>query len=91
MKVLKPGSGQKGWSTEKTCTGTGNGGGGCGAVLLVEQPDLYKTFRHCRDEADTFVTFSCSECGVETDITNVPSNIQSKLPAKNDFVRNSDK
>lgn len=68
MKVLKPGREQKGWSIETTCTGDGNGGGGCGAELLVEQDDLYKTYRFCRDETDTFITFRCSECQVETDL-----------------------
>jgi len=87
MKVLKPGNGQKGWSTEQACTGSGNGGGGCGAVLLVEQPNMYKTFRHCRDETDTFVTFTCPECGVETDIKGVPHNIQNILPSKDNFLK----
>ncbi len=42
MKVIKPGRPQKGWSHEFTCTGDGNGRGGCGAILLVEQEDLYE-------------------------------------------------
>lgn len=44
MKIIKEGRKQTGWSKELTCTGKGNGGGGCGAVLLVEQTDLYNTF-----------------------------------------------
>lgn len=67
MKIIKPGREQKGWSREATCTGRGNGNGGCGATLLVEQADVYKTFRHCRDETDVFYTFTCACCGVETD------------------------
>ena len=86
MKVLKPGSGQQGWSTEATCTGYGNGGGGCGAELLVEQPDLYLTSRtDMKGETDYFVTFKCPECGVETDLKNVPSNIQSKLKKRQTY------
>ncbi len=69
MKIIKEGRKQKGWSKEFTCTGHGNGDGGCGAVLLVEQPDLYKTFTHCRDETDMHVTFTCAACGVETDLS----------------------
>jgi hypothetical protein len=42
MKVVKPGREQKGWSKQFKCTGNGNGGGGCGAVLLVEEGDLYR-------------------------------------------------
>jgi hypothetical protein len=68
MKVLKPGRKQKGWSIETTCTGSGNDGGGCGAKLLVEQGDLFKTTSQARDETTTYVTFKCSECGVLTDL-----------------------
>jgi hypothetical protein len=68
MRVLKPGRKQRGWSVETVCTGTGNGGGGCGAKLLVEQGDLFKTTSQARDETTTYVTFRCSECGVLTDL-----------------------
>jgi len=83
MKVLKPGSGQRGWSIKATCTGKGNGGGGCGAELLVEEPDLYQTSSsHYDGSTDYFVTFTCPECGVETDLEDVPGNIASKLKGK---------
>lgn len=80
MKVIKSGSGQKGWSTKIICTGKGNGGGGCGAELMVEEPDLYQTLRSdYTGDTDYFVTFTCVECGVETDLENVPSAIHSKI------------
>ena len=79
MKVITPGRPQKGWSQEVTCTGAGNGNGGCKAVLLVEQTDLYLTQSHARDETDTFVTFMCSECGVETDMKSVPPVVMDNL------------
>lgn len=82
MKVLEKGSGQQGWSTEAQCTGVGNGDGGCGARLRVEQPDLYRTFNHARDETDTFVTFTCCECSVETDIEGYPRSKVNDLPDK---------
>jgi hypothetical protein len=84
MQVLKPGRQQTGWSTETTCSGSGNGGGGCGATLLVEQPDLYKTYQHCRDETDVFVTFRCGACGVETDLKHglVPNAVMTAIPDK---------
>jgi hypothetical protein len=56
MKILKKGREQKGWTREEICTGVGNGGGGCGAKLLVEQGDLFKTYSHARDETETFTT-----------------------------------
>jgi len=77
MRVIKKGSGQRGWAKEYTCTGKGNGGGGCGAVLMVEEGDLYITSSTCRDETDYYVTFRCCECGVENDIptADVPSRV----------------
>jgi mevalonate kinase len=77
MKILKPGRKQNGWATKATCTG--NGGGGCGAQLLVEQGDLYRTSSSSLGETDYFVTFRCTACGVETDLKNVPSNIEDTL------------
>ena len=83
MRILRPGTGQKGWSTEATCTGAGNGGGGCGARLLVEQHDLFLTYRNARDETDTFVTFECGACGVLNDLPGgrVPHAIETTLPS----------
>lgn len=88
MKIIKKGSGQKGWSKECTCTGYGNGNGGCGAVLLVEQADLYQTSRQCYgdDYPEYFTTFKCVECGVETDILKVPGNITKDLPSKEQWL-----
>lgn len=82
MKVIEKGSGQEGWSTRASCTGSGNGLGGCGAKLLVEQSDLYVTTSHARDETTTYATFRCCECGVETDIKGVPKNITGALPKR---------
>jgi len=81
VKVLEKGRDQKAWAKEALCTGHGNGNGGCGAKLLVEATDLYKTFRSCRDETETFTTFTCPICQVETDIT-VPWNIAKGLQPK---------
>jgi hypothetical protein len=60
------------------CTGKGNEGGGCGAILLVEQGDLYHTYKHCYDgSSETFTTFTCNQCGVETDIeVTLPSSVK---------------
>ena len=86
MKVLKTGDGRTGWSTKADCTGAGNGIGGCGAKLLVEQADLFTTASCARDETTTYVTFMCCECGVETDVGNVPYHVRRGLPPKRDWV-----
>ncbi len=81
MKVIEPGREQNGWATEATCTGNGNGGGGCGAKLLVEQGDLFKTYRNDRDGTETCITFRCCSCGVKTDLPagSVPGNVWSTV------------
>lgn len=82
MEIIKPGKNQKGWSTEVKCTGSGNGGGGCGATLRVDESDLYHTYRSVHYDDETFDTFTCINCGVETDLNNVPSQIAQRLPSK---------
>lgn len=75
MKVIEKGRRQKGWAQEFTCTGRGNGNGGCGATLLVEESDLYHTHSSHYDGSDeTYTTFECAACGVETDV-DVPSSV----------------
>lgn len=76
MKVIASGDGRKGWAKEFTCTGAGNGNGGCGARLLVEEGDLFKT--HSYDYGgghDVYVTFRCPECKNLTDVKGVPSSV----------------
>ena len=69
MKVIKKGRPQKGCSEEFKCTGSGNGNGGCGAILLVEQDDVFSTSSHHYDgSSEYYTTFKCIECGVWTDI-----------------------
>lgn len=83
MKVLKPGREQQGWSVESMCTGNGNGGGGCGALLLVEEDDIYITQSgHYDGSTDTYSTFRCAACRVETDIEDVPSHVMEKARAR---------
>jgi hypothetical protein len=85
MKVITPGRQQKGWATETTCTGKGNGGGGCGALLLVDEGDLYKTFTGANYGGDTpepVATFKCAACGVLTDLENFPRDKLRELSTK---------
>jgi len=84
MKVIKPGREQKGWSIETTCTGKGNGDGGCGAVLLVEEKDLFITESHHHVDDDYFTTFKCMACEVLTDL-DVPATIKAKLPKQTEW------
>jgi hypothetical protein len=81
MKVIKKGRPQKGWSKKYKCTGSGNGGGGCGAVLLVEEGDLFETSSgHYDGSTDYYTTFQCIECGVKTDIKDCPIHVTRKTP-----------
>lgn len=86
MKVIRKGRDQKGWAQEFICTGRGNGKGGCGAILLVEEDDMYITTRYCGidDSTDHYNTFKCCDCGVETDLPNaeVPSRVRNKMTTK---------
>jgi len=73
MKIITPGREQKGWSKKLKCTGSGNGDGGCGAMLLVEQDDVFTTESHHYDgSSESYNTFKCGACGVLTDIGYVP-------------------
>jgi len=82
MKLLKTGRAQRGWSREFKCTGLGNGQGGCGATLLVEEADLYRTSSsHYDGSTESHTTFLCLACGVETDVS-VPAQVEMRLPNK---------
>lgn len=91
MKVLKKGTGQKGWSKKFKCTGEGNNDGGCGAELLVEEADLFTQRSGHHDGSSTdYVSFKCCECGVITDIWQdydgvCPVNRRS-LPTKREYL-----
>jgi hypothetical protein len=90
MRVIKRGSGQTGWAKEKKCTGKGNGDGGCGAVLLVEEGDLFVTESHCHIETTRYITFKCAECGILTDFDNdheVPDRLWRNLPMRKDWEK----
>ena len=87
MKVLQAGRPQQGWSTEAACTGHGNGNGGCGAMLLVEEADLFTTQSHARDETETYTTFECAACKVWTDIASVPRSVTARLPLRSPSTR----
>ena len=76
MKVVQKGDGRKCWAKEFTCTGAGNGNGGCGAILLVEENDLYRTHHYDYGGGhDVYTTFRCPECRNETDVS-VPSSVK---------------
>ena len=75
MEVIKKGRLQRGWTKKFTYTGLGNGGGGCGARLLISEYDLYQTIsEHYDGSTDYFTTFCCCECGVETDVKDIPGD-----------------
>jgi hypothetical protein len=74
MKVLKHGRPEKGWTVERVCIG--NGLGGCGALLLVEAGDVYQTASAVGNETTYYHTFMCPECGVESDLQDVPRAVR---------------
>lgn len=83
MKILKKGREQRGWSKECKCTGKGNGGGGCGALLLVSEYDIYETrSSHYDGSTDYYKTFSCPQCGVETDIDDPHAPVRGMRPER---------
>jgi hypothetical protein len=89
MKVIKKGRPQKGWSKECHCSGSGNGGGGCGAKLLIEQADLFRTHSYVHTDHDIYTTFKCVVCGVLTDLSGdqvPPSSVVSTLPDQSKWV-----
>lgn len=76
MKIIKKGRPQKSWAKQYMCTGNGNGNGGCGAVLLVEEGDLYHTSSsHYDGSTERYTTFRCPACRVQTDVADVPSSV----------------
>ena len=84
MKILKKGREQKGWSKEFICSGKGNKEGGCGAKLLVEYDDLFRTFQtDMTGDRDIFLTFKCVECGVLTDVPTKEWPSTTSIPDQN--------
>lgn len=80
MKVLKRGRDQKGWAIEAACTGEGYGNGGCGAKLLVEEEDLHwHEYGDGEGGMTNCIAFKCVECGVWTEIKDVPTPIREKV------------
>ena len=82
MLILQPGRERPIWSREVECTGAGNGGDGCGARLLVEEDDLFRTYAGARVESHVRTTFECCACGALTSIKGVPPGIIDSLVEK---------
>ena len=91
MKVLKKGKPQVGWAKEYLCSGSGNGDGGCGALLLVEQDDVFLTIGN-GGRNDKYFTFRCPDCGVWTDLpkSEVTFTVRPKV-SERDGVRSGEK
>ena len=68
MKLIKAGRKQDGWACEQVCSGLGHGTGGCGAVLLVEEDDLFASIVKTQQGECHWMTFRCNQCGVHTDL-----------------------
>lgn len=82
MVVLKEG---KGYIQEVTCNGQGNGGVGCGALLGINENDVYVTIScDYGGGKDYFYTIKCPCCGVETDIKSglLPNSVKKLARSK---------
>jgi len=80
MKIIKQGE-KKAWGIELVCTGAGNdrSGGTCGATLMVEENDIFRTSSGSYDgSSEYYYTFECPVCKSWTDIKdiNLPSWIR---------------
>lgn len=79
MKVIKK---SKAWTKRVKCTGAGNLGGGCGALLEITVFDLYQTVSYdYTGDSEYRATFTCCECGVETDIEDRGLDLRGKRPS----------
>ena len=58
MEVVEKG---KKWIAKKRCDGSGYG---CGALLLVEEEDIYYDIYGSCDDSYTVYYFKCPECGL---------------------------
>ena len=67
MKVLKKGTQSPDFSVEVTCKGNRISNSGCGALLLVEQADIYlaEYGSGMDDYTEVLYVFTCPECGKE--------------------------
>lgn len=92
MDILTPGKEPKKWVLEVVCSGWGHSAEGCGAVLRVHQEDLYQTDSPSNGlfvDFDTYITFRCCSCGVETDLTDNDKPCDwPNLPTRDAWLKN---
>lgn len=91
MEVLESGRKQKGWANEYTCNA--RGGGGCGAKLLVEEADLFKTYTtDMVGDSTTYINFKCPECGQVTTVkkNGVPRRVKDKAPSQKEWEKRNE-
>lgn len=82
MKVIKKGTGQKGWAKELECTAKDNGDTGCRAILLVEESDIKYTGEKGGNYLESGYSafgFICPECNQITDIDDLPRIVTNKI------------
>ena len=85
MKVLEKGKPKKEWSIEVRCAGAVDEllSDICGALLLVEQDDLYTT----KDiVANNAAMVTCPECKSEMFIFDIPHHIFKSVPLREEWM-----
>lgn len=81
MKILKEGN------VTVECTGKGNNNVGCGALLVLEKGDVFKTYHHARFETRTFYTIKCKSCSAKTDVGAKYAHLLGSNPDNQSSVR----
>jgi hypothetical protein len=92
MKIKEKGTRQTHWEKEFECTGIGNDHmhKSCGALLIIEEEDLFITsFTNYGGDRETFITFQCIQCGSHTDVAreDVPEPVRRSIPSLEQWKR----
>lgn len=88
-KIIKKGRDHI-WIKELECTGKGITGTGCGAILEINESDLFKVYGGGYTENIPYAGIRCPACSCDTCLDDmkieVPSSIFKKIPDRVDWL-----